>query len=103
MKTLEYVGIGAAVLGIATIIYMNRKEKKQADAQMTKTDLSAIVEEVQVEEEQKYSNALLKQYEVVIPTAVASKRVREKAQQISKDRRKVNPKKIKKPLTINEL
>jgi hypothetical protein len=103
MNKWYYIGLGAAIAGVATIIYLNRKEKALKDKPLTDAEITGIVEQVQVEEAAKYSNALLKDYEIVLPTAVADKRVRELAEKITRDRSKINPKKIKKPLMINEL
>jgi len=103
MNNLYYIGLGAALAGIATIIYLNRKEKEMKNKPFTDAEITSIVEQVKVEEASKYSNALLKDYEIVLPPVVADKRVREKAEQITRNRNKINPKKIKKPLMINEL
>lgn len=103
MKSWQYLGLAAAILGVATIIYMNRREKAKMKQPLTDAEIQGIVAEVQTEEGAKYSNALLKEYEVVLPTGVASKKVREKAEAITRKRYAVNPKKLKKPLMVNEL
>lgn len=103
MKSWQYLGLAAGLLGVATIIYLNRKEKAQARKPLTGAEIQGIIAEVQAEEGAKYSNALLRDYEVVLPTGVASKKVRQKAEEITRKRFAVNPKKIKKPLMVNEL
>jgi len=104
MKNFRIWATSALLLGVAAIIYMNRREKKAATNRMTKELLvEEIIPLVQQEEASKYTNALLKQYEVVLPTAVASKRVREKAEIIARERRRIHLQKVKTPISVNEL
>ena len=103
MKSLQYLGIAAALLGVATIVYLNRRDKRRSQQPLTRADVITAVAEVQVEQAARYSNALLRDYEVVLPTGVASKKVREKADEITRKRYAINPKRIKKPLMVNEL
>ena len=104
MKNFHIWATSALLLGVAAIIYMNRRQKSAS----SNASLKVLVDEeiiplVQQEEASKYTNALLKQYEVVLPTAVASKRVREKAEVIARERRRIHPKKVKTPISVNEL
>lgn len=103
MKSWQYLGMAAALLGVATIVYLNRRDKRRSQQPSTRADVMTAVAEVQAEEASRYSDALLKEYEVVLPTGVASKKVREKADEITRKRYAVNPKRIKKPLMLNEL
>lgn len=103
MKSWQYLGLAATILGVATIIYINRREKARSRKPLTDAEISGIVAEVQADERAKYSDALLREYEVVLPTGIADKKVREKAEQITRKRYAVNPKKIRKPLMVNEL
>lgn len=103
MKNFHIWATSALLLGVAAIIYMNRRQKKYASQPEMQLSVEEIIPLIQQEEASKYTNAFLKQYEVKIPTAVASKRVREKAEVIAKERRKVHAKKVKTPISINEL
>lgn len=106
MKNFSIWATSAILLGVAAVIYLNRKEKKKPVQPIPVTDKTIeeiLIPEVKQEEANKYTNAFLKQYEVVIPTAIASKRVREKAETIAESRRKINPRKVKTPIKVNEL
>ena len=79
-------------LGAIALLYHYKKPKVSTQ--------SKLVTEVLTEEEAKYSNALLQDYNIVLPTAQASAKVRAKGEELRKGRFALQPQRINPPLFI---
>lgn len=79
-------------LSIVALIYHYKKPKNN-----TKTKLVA---DVLTEEEAKYSSALLKDYNIVMPSDLVSAKVKAKGEKLREGRYKLQPQRINPPLFI---
>ena len=79
-------------LGAIALLYHYKKPKVSTQ--------SKLVTEVLTEEEAKYSNALLQDYNIVLPTAQASAKVKAKGEELRQGRYALQPQRINPPLFI---
>ena len=79
-------------LGAIALLYHYKKPKVSTQ--------SKLVTEVLTEEEAKYSNALLQDYNIVLPTAQVSAKVRAKGEELRQGRFALQPQRINPPLFI---
>ena len=89
--------VGVLIGGIAAHLYyrgMNKAPKRL----MTDAEVKEVIADATNVESSKYTNAFLKDFEVVLPPVQASKAVKEKAMESQKRRSRVNPDKIQTPL-----
>ena len=95
--------IGAAALGFYLHLQKMKKDKIASDKLLT----DAQVKEVVVEETKKatapFTDALLRDYEIVLSTAQVSKAVRQKGKQLTKGRYALMPDNIVKPLKLEDI
>jgi hypothetical protein len=91
---------GVAIVGLYYNWQNARNIKKLADGTLPPKEVEkAIVEATEVEKT-KYTNAFLKDFDIVMPPVQASKAVKEKAAKAQKRRYKVNPDKLQTPLYL---
>jgi hypothetical protein len=90
---INYVLIGLGVVGV--LYYLNSRKKRTIP--VTEEQLVATV---QKEEEDKYSTPFVKDYKIVLPADLISKRLREKAAQLRAGRFAIQPEKVKAPLFL---
>jgi len=62
--------------------------------------IKEVVAEATMAEEQKYTNAFLKDYKIVLPPVQASAAVKAKAAELEQERRAIKAKNIKPPLYL---
>lgn len=89
--------VGVLIGGIAAHLYyrgMNKAPKKL----MTDAEVKEAIADATGIEASKYTNAFLKDFEVVLPPVQASKAVKEKAFKSQERRSRVNPEKVQTPL-----
>jgi|APCry1669188879_1035177.scaffolds.fasta_scaffold14292_5 hypothetical protein len=79
-------------LGAIALWYYYKKPKVSTQ--------SKLVTEVLTEEEAKYSNALLQDYNIVLPTAQASAKVKAKGEELRQGRYALQPQRMNPPLFI---
>jgi hypothetical protein len=72
--------------------YKNKKDIKVIDAD--------IMSEVVNEEEDKYPNSLLAQYNIILPVDMVSKKVKAKAEELRAGRFALQPQRINKPVSL---
>jgi hypothetical protein len=89
--------IGVLVGGIAAHLYY-RGFKKPSASLMTDAEVKEVIADATNVESSKYTNAFLRDFEIVLPPVQATKAVKEKAMESQKRRSRVNPDKIKAPL-----
>jgi hypothetical protein len=91
---------GVAVVGL----YINWKNsnniKKLAAGTLTPKEVQETIADATIVEKQKYTNAFLKDFDIVMPPVQASKAVKEKAAAAQKRRYSVNPDKLQTPLYL---
>ena len=96
MKLVDVL-VGVLIGGVAAHLYckgfMKSPKKLMTDAEVKKV----IIDATNVESS-KYTNAFLKDFEIVLPPVQATKAVKEKAMESEKRRHRVNPDKIQTPL-----
>jgi hypothetical protein len=102
MKNVEIITSIAIAVGAASLLYYLSKPKGKKQSSVSVTESLAATGNT-MSEAPKYSNGLLKEYDIVIPHAYPSKSVKEKAEQVSKDRHAINPKKRQYPIFLHEL
>jgi len=79
-------------LGIVALLYHYKKPKV--------TTQTKLVTDVLTEEEAKYSNALLRDYNIVMPADQVSAKVKAKGEELRKGRYSLQPQKMNPPLFI---
>ena len=89
--------VGVLIGGIAAHLY-HRGFMKAPKKLMTDAEVKEVIADATNVESSKYTNAFLKDFEVVLPPVQASKAVKEKAMESQKRRSRVNPDKIQTPL-----
>jgi hypothetical protein len=90
---INYVLIGFGVVGV--LYYLNSRKKRTFPV----TEEQLVVA-VQKEEEDKYSTPFVKDYKIVMPSDLISRRVREKGEQLRAGRFAIQPDKVQVPLYI---
>jgi archaellum component FlaG (FlaF/FlaG flagellin family) len=68
--------------------------------QLTAEEQAQIVSDVIVDESQKYSDVLKKQYDIIMLPNKLSNKVKAKAQELTRGRYEINLNKVKEPVTI---
>lgn len=94
---LTDVLLGVLVGGIAAHLYC-RGFMKPSQKLMTDSEIKETIADATNVESSKYTNAFLRDFEIVLPPVQASKAVKEKALESQKRRNRINPDKIKNPL-----
>ena len=89
--------VGVLIGGIAAHLYY-RGRNKAPKKLMTDAEVKEVIADATNVESSKYTNAFLKDFEVILPPVQASKAVKEKAMESQKRRSRVNPDKIQTPL-----
>ena len=89
--------IGVLVGGIAAHLYYRGFMKKPKKL-MTDAEVKEVISDATNVEASKYTNAFLKDFEIVLPPVQASKAVKEKAMELQESRNRINPDKIQTPL-----
>ena len=79
-------------LGVVALLYHYKKPKVATQ--------TMLVTDVLTEEEAKYSNALLREYNIVMPADKVSAKVRAKGEELRKGRFALQPQRINPPLFI---
>jgi hypothetical protein len=100
MKNVETITAIVVAIGAASLIYYYSRDKKKPKLVVEQKEILGT--EVAKQEASKYSNGLLKEYDILIPHAHPSKSVREKAELVSKERHQVNPHKRAYPTFLHE-
>ena len=91
---------GVAIVGLYYNLQNSKNIKKLADKTLAPGEAEkAIVEATEVEKS-KYTNAFLKDFEIIMPPVQASKAVKEKAAKLQKSRYEINPDKLQIPLYL---
>lgn len=89
--------IGVLIGGVAAHLYC-RGFMKNPKRLMTDSEVKEVIADATDVESSKYTNAFLKDFEIVLPPVQASKAVKEKAMELQKNRMRINPDKIQTPL-----
>jgi len=91
---------GVAVVGL----YLNWKNsnniKKLAAGTLSPKEVETTIAEATAVEKAKYTNAFLRDFDIIMPPVQASKAVKEKAAASQKRRSAVNPDKLQTPLYL---
>lgn len=90
--------IGALIGGIAYHFWLKSKRSKRVESSVT--DTLVVVKEVANEQSAKFSEALKKEYDIVMPSNMVSKKVRKKAKELTRGRNSVSVQDVKAPVTI---
>lgn len=95
---LNNVLVGVLSGVVAAYLYNKWFVNKAPKKLMTDAEVKEVIADATNVESSKYTNAFLKDFEVVLPPVQASKAVKEKAMESQKRRSRVNPDKIQTPL-----
>jgi|688.fasta_scaffold110141_7 hypothetical protein len=98
MRTINFL-FAAAVGALAYHIWRKSTEKSMGK-QLTAEEQAQIVSDVIVDESQKYSDVLKKQYDIIMLPNKLSNKVKAKAQELTRGRYEINLNKVKEPVTI---
>ena len=82
--------------GLGALVLWNYYKNKNA----TTTTKAKLVTDVLTEEEAKYSDALLKEYNIVMPVDQVSAKVKAKGEELRKGRYALQPQRMNPPLFI---
>lgn len=96
MKWTNFL-FGVLVGGIAAHIW-HRKDWKKKNSSEAK--MSEVTADVIQEESNKFSGVLKKQYDIVMPSDQISKKVRQKANELTAGRNTVRRDRVKPPVSI---
>lgn len=91
---------GVAIVGLYYNWQNSKNIKKLADGTLPPKEVEKAIVEATAVEKEKYTNAFLKDFDIVMPPVQASKAVKEKAAKAQKRRYKVNPDKLQTPLYL---
>lgn len=98
MRTINF--LFAAAVGALAYHIWRKSTGKSAGKQLTAEEQAMIVSDVIVDESQKYSDVLRKQYDVIMLPNKLSAKVKAKAQELTRGRYEINLNKVKEPVTI---
>lgn len=90
--------LGVFIGGIAAHIW-HRKDWN-TNSKKDEVKITEVANDVIQEESSKFSNVLKKQYDIVMPSDQISKKVRKKAEELTKGRRAIFANRVKKPVEI---
>ena len=93
MKTKDIL-IGILIGVVAAHLWNMQKRKKNNPGS------NILVKDVIDEEAIKYSNPLSQKYDIVMPSDIVSKKLKQRADKITADRYKYDKNKIKNPVSI---
>ena len=98
MRTVNF--LFAAAVGALAYHIWRKSTEKSAGKQLTVEEQAQVVSDVIVDESQKYSNVLKKQYDIIMLPNKLSAKVKAKAQELTRGRNEINLSKVKEPVTI---
>jgi hypothetical protein len=91
---------GVALVGLYYNWRNSNNIKKLAEGTLTPKEVKDTIADATIVEKEKYTNAFLKDFDIVMPPVQASKAVKEKAAKAQKRRYQVNPDKLQTPLYL---
>ena len=95
--------LGAAALAVYLHLQKMKKDKLASAKPLTDTQVQAVIVEETAKAKAPFTDALLRDYEIVLSTAQVSKAVREKGKQLTKGRYALMPDNIVKPLKLEDI
>ena len=95
--------IGAATLAVYLHLQKMKKDKLASAKILTDAQIKEVIVEETAKAKAPFTDALLRDYEIVLSTAKVSKAVREKARQLTKGRFALMPDNIVKPLKLEDI
>jgi hypothetical protein len=88
------------LIGGAALLSWFYKRNLDKSKRLETPVIKEVVAEATMVEEQKYTNAFLKDYKIVLPPVQASAAVKAKAAELQKSRRSIKSKNVKAPLYL---
>ena len=88
-----------AVIGVVAYHFWQQSQK-QKTVENTISDTLVALKEVVDEESTKFSKALKKEYDIIMPSDMVSKKVRNKAKELTRGRYSVSVQDVKPPVSI---
>lgn len=98
MKLGDFL-LGAAAGFLVYHIYC-KSSQRAGTSTLTIEEKARIAAEVIQDESQKYSGILKSQYDIIMPSDQVAKKVKQKADEITRSRYEINLNKIKEPVRI---
>jgi hypothetical protein len=98
MKTVNF--LFAAAVGALAYHIWRKSTQKSAGKKLTTDEQAQIVSDVIVDESQKYSDVLRKQYDIIMLPNKISAKVKAKSQELTRGRYEIDLNKVKQPVTI---
>lgn len=93
------LGFAGGLLGAYLWVQFRKKSSKSA-SDMTIKDAVALTKEVVAEEAGKFSDAVKKQYDIIMPSDLVNKKVRQKAKKLTEGRYTIQEEKVKEPVNL---
>lgn len=93
------LGFASGILGVYLWRQFRKKSTKSA-SDLTIKDAVAITKEVVAEEAGKFSDAVKKQYDIIMPSDLVNKKVRQKAKKLTQGRYTIQEEKVKEPVNL---
>ena len=98
MRTINF--LFAAAVGALAYHIWKKSTEKSVGKQLSAEEQAQIVSDVIVDESQKYSDVLRKQYDIIMLPNKISAKVKAKGQELTRGRYEINLNKVKEPVTI---
>lgn len=89
-----------ALIGAVGYHLILKSRQKAANKPMSLEEKVKLTSDVVVDESNKYSDVLKKQYDIVMPSDQISKKVEQKANRLRMRRKEIDLNKIKEPVSI---
>jgi len=89
-----------ALIGAVGYHLILKSRQKAANKPMSLEEKAKLTSDVIVDESNKYSDVLKKQYDIVMPSDQISKKVEQKANRLRMRRKEIDLNKIKEPVSI---
>lgn len=93
--------LGAAVGLLAAYLWNKAKQKSGKNLNdLSLKDVASITKDVVVEEGGKFSDAVKKEYDIIMPSDQISKKVQQRADKLTRGRYAPQPQKVKEPVKL---
>lgn len=93
------LGFASGILGVY-LWGQFRKKASKSTSDMTIKDVVAITKDVVTEEANKFSSAVKQQYDIIMPSDLVNKKVKQRAKQLTQGRYAIQEEKVKEPVNL---
>lgn len=97
MKAEDFL-LGVLAGAVGYHLWSRMQDKKQSTSAMS--DQVALAKQVVGEEAAKFNNVVQKQYDILMPSDLISKKVRKRAKELTEGRYSIDPSKVTQPVSL---